>query len=69
MESRGYRKMLPVYLGEVGEKFHQKYIHTLEMAVTKFTLWCLCAPHLTQGLILSKNQMLQNSLLIFVVLR
>ena len=27
MESRGYRKMLPVYLGEVGEKFHQKYIH------------------------------------------
>ena len=28
MESRGYRKMLPVYLGEVGEKFHQKYIHT-----------------------------------------
>ena len=56
MESRGYRKMLPVYLGEVGEKFHQKYILTLAMAVTKLTLWCLCGPHLTQGLFLPKNK-------------
>ena len=30
-------------------------IHTLAMAVTKFTLWCFCAPHLTQGSFLPKK--------------
>ena len=28
--------------------------------VTKFTLWRLCVPHLTQGSFVPKNQTLQN---------